>query len=361
MATILAINPGSTSSKISLYNGEQERFTTVLRHDKAELDALSDIAAQREFRMSKVIAALEEHGVELSEIDAFVGRGGIIRPLAGGVYKVCDDMVADLMGRYPPALTHPSGLGGLLARELGDKCGKPSYVVDPVVVDEMWDVARVSGYKGIERKSIFHALNQKAISLRAASDLGKPYEECRFVVAHMGGGVSVGAHLNGYVVDVNDAINGEGPMSPERSGGLPLCSVVDLCFGGELSEGEIRRLATKNGGLVSYLGTSNGIEVENMITAGDENAGLIFDAMAYQISKEIGAMLCVLEGEADAVILTGGLAYSKLLTDSIRKRVGKLADIMIYPGEDEMGALALGALRALTGECEVFNYSESAK
>lgn len=353
---ILAINPGSTSSKIALYDGESQVFTQVLRHDKTELDSLGDVLEQKSFRYRAVTRALEEHKIDLHTIDAIVGRGGIIRPLAGGVYTVSEDMTKDLLGRYPLALSHPCGLGGLIAKEIGDTIGKPSFVVDPVVVDEFEPVARISGWDKIERKSIFHALNQKAIARKVANDLGKPYESLKLVVAHIGGGVSVGAHKYGRVVDVNDAINGEGPFSPERSGGLPVVALVEACFSGEYTKEQLKSLATKNGGMASYIGTSNCIECEQMIAQGNETAALVYEAMAYQISKEIGGMIAVLEGEADAIVLTGGITYSKMFTQLISKYIHRLAQVLVYPGEDEMLALVSGTLEVLKGEREVLQY-----
>ena len=251
---------------------------------------------------------------------------------------------------------HASNLGGIIAKEMGDELGIPSFIVDPVVVDELSEVARISGIKEVERTSIFHALNQKAIARRFAAEKGKRYEDMNFVIAHMGGGMSIGAHQKGKVVDVANALDGEGPFSPERSGAVPAGKIIDLCFSGKYTEAEMHKMIKGGGGLVSYMGTNNAIEVEKAADAGNEDAKLIYKAMAYQVAKEIGACATVLEGKVDAILLTGGIAYSKAVTDEITKRVEFIAEVKVYPGEDEMQALALGGLRVLKGEEEAQEY-----
>lgn len=253
---------------------------------------------------------------------------------------------------------HASNLGGIIANEFSKELNIPAFIVDPVVVDEMSDLARISGTASIERKSIFHALNQKAIARRYAGEVGKKYEDLNLIIAHMGGGISVGAHDKGSVVDVANALDGEGPFSPERSGGVPVGSVVDLCFSGNYTVYDIRKMITGNGGLVSYLNTNDAREVEAMIEKGDKKAALVYEAMAYQIAKEIGSCATVLSGKVDAILLTGGIAYSKSFTKMISDRVGFLAEVKVYPGEDEMVALALGGLRVLKGEEKAQNYDE---
>lgn len=345
---ILTINPGSTSTKIAVFDNEELLFEKTLRHSSEEIGKYLKISDQFEFRKQVIEDALVEGGIKVSELSAVVGRGGLLKPITGGTYSVDDEMVEDL--KVGVLGEHASNLGGLIAKEIGDSVNIPSYIVDPVVVDELNDVARISGIPEITRKSIFHALNQKATARRAAKDLGKKYEDCNFIVAHMGGGISVGAHLKGSVIDVANALDGEGPFSPERSGGLPVGDLVKMCFSGEYTHDDIKKRIKGNGGLVAYLNTNDGREVEAKIEAGDENAKLVYEAMAYQVAKEIGACASVLNGEVDAVLLTGGIAYSKIFTSMIIDRVKFIAEVKVYPGEDEMIALAQGGLRVLNKE-----------
>ncbi|MBC7194519.1 MAG: butyrate kinase, partial [Caldisericia bacterium] len=283
-------------------------------------------------------------------ISCIVGRGGLIKPVESGTYIINEKMIEDL--KEAKRGEHASNLGAIIAYEIAKELKIPAYIVDPVVVDEMDDVARISGLKGIERKSIFHALNQKAVARRAAKDLGKKYEDVNLIVVHLGGGISVGAHRKGRVVDVNNALNGDGPFAPERAGGLPTQDLVDLCFSGKYTFDEMKKKLAGEGGLVSHLGTNDAREVEKRIENGDSYARLVYEAMAYQVSRTIGEMAAVLKGEIDAIVITGGIAYSKMLVDWIRERVSFLGKILVYPGEDEMEALALGALRVLRKEEE---------
>lgn len=352
---ILTINPGSTSTKIAVYDNETEVFEKTLRHSAEEIGQYAKIADQFEFRKNVIEDALKEANIKAEELDAVVGRGGLLRPIKGGTYSVSKNMTHDLM---EGPREHASNLGGVIAKEIADTVNIPSYIVDPVVVDELSDVARISGMPEIERASIFHALNQKAIARRAAVEMGKSYAECNFVVAHLGGGVSVGAHENGRVVEVANALDGEGPFSPERSGGLPVGDLAKMCFSGEYTLDEIKKKITGKGGLVAYLGTSDGRDVEAMIEAGDKKAELVYEAMAYQVAKEIGACAAVLKGKVDAILITGGISYSKMFVDMIKERVAFIADIKVYPGEDEMLALAQGGLRVLKGEEEAQVYPE---
>ena len=345
---ILTINPGSTSTKIAVFDNEELLFEKTLRHTSEEISKYEKISDQFEFRKQVIEDALKEGGIKASDLDAVVGRGGLLKPITGGTYSVDEEMVEDL--KVGVLGEHASNLGGLIAKEIGDSVGIPSYIVDPVVVDELNDVARISGIPEITRKSIFHALNQKATARRAAKDLNKKYEDCNFIVAHMGGGISVGAHLKGSVIDVANALDGEGPFSPERSGGLPVGDLVKMCFGGKYSHDDIKKKIKGNGGLVAYLNTNDGREVEAMIEAGDEKAKLVYEAMAYQVAKEIGACATVLNGEVDAVLLTGGISYSKMFTNMIIDKVKFVAEVKVYPGEDEMIALAQGGLRVLSNE-----------
>lgn len=353
---ILTINPGSTSTKIAVYDNETEVFEKTLRHSAEEIGQYAKIADQFEFRKNVIEDALNEANIKAEELDAVVGRGGLLRPIKGGTYAVSKNMTHDLM---EGPREHASNLGGVIAKEIADSVNIPSYIVDPVVVDELSDVARISGMPELERVSIFHALNQKAIARRAAKEMGKSYAESNFVVAHLGGGVSVGAHENGRVVEVANALDGEGPFSPERSGGLPVGDLAKMCFSGEYTLDEIKKKITGKGGLVAYLGTSDGRDVEAMIEAGDKKAELVYEAMAYQVAKEIGACAAVLKGNVDAILITGGISYSKMFVDMIKERVAFIADIKVYPGEDEMLALAQGGLRVLKGEEEAQIYPEA--
>ncbi|CEI74216.1 butyrate kinase [Romboutsia hominis] len=351
---ILTINPGSTSTKIAVFDNEDLVFEKTLRHSSEEIGKYEKISDQFEFRKTVIEDALTEGGIKTSDLDAVVGRGGLLKPIEGGTYIVNEAMIDDL--KVGVLGEHASNLGGIIAKEIGDTVNVPSYIVDPVVVDEMDDVARISGSEDIDRKSIFHALNQKATARRAAKELEKEYFDCNFIVAHMGGGISVGAHEKGKVIDVANALDGEGPFSPERSGGLPVGDLVKMCFSGKYTQDEIKKKIKGNGGLVGYLNTNDGREVESRIEVGDEKAKLVYEAMAYQVSKEIGSCASVLKGNVDAILLTGGIAYSKMFTGMIKERVNFISDVKVYPGEDEMIALAQGGLRVLNKEEEPKNY-----
>ncbi len=355
MHKLLVINPGSTSTKIAVFQDEQPIFDRALRHSPQDIAHFERIYDQYKFREAAVLAALAEVDVQVTDLSAIVGRGGLVRPIPGGTYLVNEAMVADLRVGYNGE--HACNLGGLLAYDIGRKYGLPAYIVDPVVVDELQDVARLSGLPLIVRKSIFHALNQKAIARRAANALGKEYETSRLVVAHLGGGISVGAHEYGRVIDVNNALDGEGPFSPDRTGGLPAFELARLCLSGDYSESQVRRLLIGKGGLVAYLGTHDARDVIQRIANGDEQARLVYEAMAYQIAKEIGSAATVLRGQVDAIALTGGLAYDqKYLVEWVREKVQYIAPVLVYPGEDELLALAQGALRVLKGQEEALTY-----
>lgn len=353
---ILTINPGSTSTKIAVFENNNLLFEKVLRHSTQEIGKYKNIIDQLEFRKNIIEKALEENNTNISDLSVVVGRGGLLRPIKGGTYIIDESMIIDL--KEGILGEHASNLGGVIAKEIADSVGIPAYVVDPVVVDEFNDIARISGIPEISRKSIFHALNQKAIARRAAKDLNKAYEDCNFIVAHMGGGISVGAHKKGLVVDAVNAIDGEGPFSPERSGGLPAVDLIKMCFSGKYTFEDIRNKLKGNGGIVAYLNTNDGKEVESMIKEGNYDAKLVYEAMAYQISKSIGAYASVLNGNVDAILLTGGMAYSKIFTDMIRDRVEFISQIIVYPGENEMEALAQGALRVLLKEEEAKVYGK---
>jgi len=352
---ILAINPGSTSTKIALYENETPIFTKSLSHSADEISKFDKISDQYEFRKKVIIDAVGEHRVDLSEIDAIVGRGGNMKPVQGGTYKINDAMIEDLkigvMGQ------HASNLGGIIANAIANELGISSYVVDPVVVDEFEDYARISGIPEIQRKSKDHPLNQKAAARLAAKELGGEYHQFNFIVAHLGGGISVGTHKKGKIVDVNNALDGDGPFSPERSGGVPVGSLVDMCFSGDFTKAEIKKKITGGGGLVAYLGTNDGREVQRRIKEGDQYAKFVYEAMAYQISKDIGAAATILKGDIDAIILTGGVAYDEEFISWIKERVEFIAPVKVYPGENEMIALVQGVLRVLNGEEQLKIYS----
>lgn len=345
---LLIINPGSTSTKIAIFDNEKPVMEQTLRHSNEELAPYASVIDQFEFRKNVILDTLNANGINISKLSAVVGRGGLLRPMEGGTYRVNKRMLEDLRGNVMGQ--HASNLGGIIADEIASQLGIPAFIVDPVVVDEMEEIARFSGMPEIKRISIWHALNQKAVARRAAADLGKKYEDINLVIAHLGGGISVGAHKKGKVVDVNNALDGEGPFSPERTGSLPVSGLVKLCYSGKYTIDQLKKLIVGKGGLVAYLGTNDGREVVKMIEAGDKNAELVYKAMAYQVGKEIGACATVLEGKIDAICLTGGLAYDKLLTGWIKEMVQFIGDVRIYPGEDEMIALAEGGLRVLRGE-----------
>jgi butyrate kinase len=361
MFRLLVINPGSTSTKVAVFEDEQPLFVETVRHSSGEISAFDHILDQYSFRLAAVTDLLQEKGIALDTLSAVAGRGGLLRPIPGGTYRVNDRMVAELE-RRDKEREHASSLGGLLARQIAGMAGVEAYIVDPVCVDEFDDVARISGLPEIERRSLSHALNLKAVARRAARDLGRTYGELRLVIAHLGGGISVTAHRYSRMVDVNQALDGTGPFSPERSGGLPVGDVARLCYGVRPYEGvhlsyeEMFKKIAGRGGLVAHLGTNSAVEVEGRIEAGDEQARLVYQAMAYQIAKEIGAMATVLKGKLDAVVITGGVAHSQLLLAWIRERVDWIAPLLVYPGEDEMLALAQGVLRVLEGEERSLDY-----
>lgn len=353
---ILTINPGSTSTKFALFREEVLLFERTLRHTCKELAGFRKITDQFHYRKGLIMKELNASGYKISEIVAVVGRGGLVKPIESGIYKVNKKMKADLVAGIMGE--HASNLGGLIADDIaGSIPGATAFIVDPVVVDELDPVARISGCPDIERVSIFHALNQKAVARIYAGSVNRSYEDLNLIIAHMGGGISVGAHRKGRVIDVNNALDGDGPFSPERSGGLPSGQLVDLCFSGNYTYSELKAMITGKGGLVAYLGTNNFVEVCTMADRGDEKAILIRDALAYQIGKEIGAKAAVLHGEVDAIILTGGLAHQATHVEKIRSMVNFIASVVVYPGEDEISALAFNGLLALDGKIKIRTYS----
>ncbi len=352
---ILAINPGSTSTKFSIFEEDKLVFEKTLRHSSEELKNFERISDQFHFRKALIMNELSAQKIEVERIAAVVGRGGLVKPIESGIYRVNKRMKEDLTAGYSGQ--HASNLGGLIADDIASSLGGASaYIVDPVVVDELQEVARISGHPEIKRKSIFHALNQKAMARLYATATGRKYEDLNLIIAHMGGGVSVGAHKNGRVIDVNNALDGDGPLSPERSGGLPSGQLVDLCFSGRFSLNELKSMITGKGGMVAYLGTNSFIDVCKMAEDGDKKALLIRKAISYQIGKEIGAMAAVLNGKVDAIILTGGLAYEESNISDIRSMVSYIAEVVVYPGEDELKALAFNGLLALDGKIDIKTY-----
>lgn len=354
MHRLLAINPGSTSTKIGLFDDEELIFEETIRHSVEDLASYDKINQQNKFRKNLIIECLKEKAIELESLKALVARGGLLKPIEGGTYLVNDLMLKDLnvglMGQ------HASNLGALIAYDIAKENGIQAYIVDPVVVDELEDIARLSGIKEIERVSIFHALNQKAVARRYAKSINTKYEDLNLIVVHLGGGISVGGHKKGRVIDVNNALHGEGPFSPERSGTLPVGSLIKLCYSGKYTRDEVSKLNVGKGGLVSYLNTNNAKEVSDKIDQGDKYVEKIYSAMAYQVAKEIGGMSTVLKGDIDAILLTGGIAYDKRFTGWIIDRVGFIAEVHVYPGEDELSALAEGGLRILRGQEKAKEY-----
>jgi len=344
---VLAINPGSTSTKIAVYRELEEVFVEKIEHPSSELEHFDKITDQEEYRTIEIKKVLKKQNIELEALKAVVGRGGLLRPMPGGTYLVTDPMIKDLKGAIQGE--HAANLGGIIAKDIGDEMGIDSFIVDPVAVDEMDDVARISGIPQITRRSLGHALNIKAVSHRYADNENREFKDLNLVVAHLGGGISVAPVEHGKIKDYNNA-NEMGPFSPERTGGLPVGDVVKMCFSGQYSLAEMKKKIKGKGGIVSYLDTNDLKEVVEMVEKGDVRAQIIFDAMAYQIGKEIGSMATVLKGNVDAIVITGGMAYSKALCEFIEKMVSFIAPVVVYPGEDEMKALNEGVHRVMKGQ-----------
>ena len=350
----LIINPGSTSTKIGVFEDETLLFEETLRHPTEEIAKYASIVDQKDFRKNIIVSLLKEKDFDIHSLNVVVGRGGLLKPIVSGTYEVSDELLADLYKGVQGE--HASNLGGILAREIADSIGVPSYIVDPVVVDELMPAARYSGVPELPRISIFHALNQKAVAKRYAKETGKAYDTLRLIVVHMGGGVSVGAHLNGKVVDVFNALDGDGAFSPERAGAVPSGALVKLCFSGKYTEKEIYKKLVGNGGFNAYLGTNDMRNVEKMVDEGNQDAIALREAFLLQISKDIGSMACVLEGKVDQIIVTGGIAYDKYVVSELQKRAGFIAPFTVDPGEDELLALAQGGLRVIKGEEKAMEY-----
>jgi butyrate kinase len=352
---ILAINPGSTSTKFALYDDAAPVFEKNLKHTSADLSSFKRITDQFIFRKDLIMNELVKRKIDFSDIVAVVGRGGLVKPIESGIYRVNDNMKKDLIeGKRGE---HASNLGALIADDIARSLpGAQAFIVDPVVVDELQPEARLSGHPLISRMSIFHALNQKAVARTYAASVGRSYEELNLIIAHMGGGVSIGAHCKGRVVDVNNALSGEGPFSPERAGGLPSVQLADLCFSGRYTHSEIKSMLIGKGGMVAYTGTNDFRELCSRADKGDKNAQIVRDAAAYQVGKEIASLAAVLSGEVDAIILTGGMAFQEYHVNYIKSMVGFITEVIVYPGEDELRALAFNGLLALKGEITIKEY-----
>jgi butyrate kinase len=350
---ILAIDPGSTSTKLGVYH-DGATVKTTIEHPRQEIERFAAVMDQLSFRMGCIESYLSQAGFADLPLDAVVGRGGLVRPLPGGVYLVNDALAKDL--RAGVSGEHAANLGGILAQTVARRHGAPAFVVDPPVLDELWPVARLSGLEGVERKSMFHALNQKASARDAAREIGRPYESLNLIVVHMGGGITAGAHCKGRVVDVNNGLNGDGPFAPERTGGLPVVGVLQLLEQGLHTIEELKVIIARKGGIYSYLGTVDLRQVERRAAAGEAKARLVFDAMVYQVAKEIGALAAALDGVVDGIVITGGLAFSAEMVAALRRKVAFIAPIFVRPGEYEIEALISGALRVLTGAEEPKQY-----
>jgi butyrate kinase len=353
---VLAINPGSTSTKISVFDDETEVFIKTLRHDPVELDKVGPIMEQDKFRKEIVMQAMRENNVDPKSLDAVVGRGGLCRPVSGGTYKINDKLLADLKDPTRWGRVHASNLGSHIAKPIADELNIPCFIVDPVTVDEFDDLARISGIPDITRKSLFHALNLRFTARKLAEKINKPFEQCNMIAAHMGGGISVAAIKKGRIVDVNNALLGMGPFSPQRAGALPIGDLIEMCYSGKFSKKELLTYLSKTAGLMAYLGTDDGRLIDKKIEEEDAKHKMIFDAMIYQIAKDMGACATVLCGKVDAIFITGGLAYGGYLCLELKKRIGFIAPVHVYPGEFEMEALTQGAVRVLKGLEDALEY-----
>jgi butyrate kinase len=352
---VLSINPGSTSTKIAVFENEELLFEKNIKHSADDLKNFKLIIDQYQFRKNLILQCLKEAEIELDEIDAIVGRGGLLKPMKSGVYEVNQTMLQDLKQSINGQ--HASNLGGILADDIAKNLkNTKAFIADPVVVDELQDLARISGHPNFKRISIFHALNHKAIARAHAKSVHSRYEDLNLIVAHLGGGISVGAHQKGKVIDVNQALDGDGPFSPERSGSVPVGDLIKLCFSKKYTEAEVSKMIIGQGGYIAYLGTNNAAEVEKMVLNNDTKATLYYNAMAYQIAKEIGSMATVLHGKVSGILITGGIAYDKNFVSIITKMVDFIAPVFIYPGEDEMKALATNGFMVLRGEVEALIY-----
>lgn len=352
--TILIINPGSTSTKVGVFSAGEMKVNVSVKHADEEIRKFATIWDQYDYRREAILQVLKDNDLSMGEMDAIACRGGNVKPLPGGTYRVCPKMITDMKsGIYGG---HPINVGGLVAFDLGNQFNIPVLTADPPMTDELCISARYSGIPQIARQSSFHALNQKATARKISAELGRKYDEVNLVVVHLGGGISVGAHKKGKIIDVNNALDGDGPFSPERAGSLPAGDLVKMCFSGEYSKEQILKLLTGGGGLYAYLGTTNAIEIEKRIAGGDRKAAEVYEAMIYQVAKEIGASAAVLEGKVDAIALTGSLVHSKTLLESLKTKISFIAPVYLNPGENEMEALADAAMRYFNKEEDLSIY-----
>ena len=350
---ILAINPGSTSTKLAVFEEETPRLTRTLRHSVEELSTFPQATDQFEFRKDLVLRELEADGIPL-QFDAVIGRGGLFKPIPGGVYEINDLMLHDARHASRP---HACNLGCLIAADLAARIpGCRAFIADPGVTDELEEVSRITGSPLMPRITIWHALNQRAIARRYAREQGTCYEDLNLIICHLGGGISIGTHLRGRCIDVNNALDGEGPFSPERAGTLPAGPLIDLCYSGRFTREELKKRISGHAGLAAHLGTTDVPTIVSRIAGGDRYAELVLNAMIYQTAKSIGAAATVLYGQVDAILLTGGIAHSDYVISRLTERVSFLAPVHVYPGEDELEALALNALGALRGELKIQEY-----
>jgi butyrate kinase len=354
MYRIFTLSPGSTSTKLGVFEDDQLIFKANVKHDPEKIKSFAAINDQLPFRVETILQALEEEGISLSEMDAFSAYSGGLVPTVAGIFPVNAKMLEDTRNS---GMVHPAILGSQIIHEFSELTGKPAFLVNPPDSDEFTDLAHVTGIKGLYRESRVHVLNQKEVAIRYAKELGKPYKDCRFVVAHIGGGLSVTAQKDGKIVDGNDVLNGSGPMAPNRSGNVPAVPIVRMCFSGKHSEAEMIAMIQKTGGLLGHLGTDDSPTILDRMDRGDKYAKLIYDAMIYQLAKDIGAYAVVLEGKVDGIILTGGISRDPYVVDNISSLCDWIAPIKVYGGDFEMEALASGAIRALTGEEEVLEYT----
>lgn len=351
---ILVINPGSTSTKVAVYEDENVLFEKTLRHQTEEIQQFDSIPAQRDWRKDIINEFLAENNFDVKELAAVVGRGGLVKPIEGGTYNVNEALEKDLTDGY--AGQHASNLGGLIAKEIATPLGIPAFIVDPTTVDELEPLARYTGNAEFKKTVIWHSLNQKAVGRRYAAEIGKKYEDLTLIICHLGGGLSIGCHKNGKCIEVNNSLDGNGAFSPERSGDLPSGALVKMCFSGKYTEKEVYSKICGKGGFNSYYGTNDARKIEDDAIAGVEKAKELYDAYSYCIAKEVGALSTVVKGKVDAIILTGGIAYSKMVVNEVASRVDWIAPVKAYGGEDEMLALTQGVLRVLNGEEEAKVY-----
>ena len=345
---LLILNPGSTSTKIAVYEGDREIFSENIAHSAEQVGRYKRMVDQKDFRKEIILKTLAGRGIDPKSFAAVIGRGGLLKPIPSGTYEVNARLIEDLAAGVQGE--HASNLGGLLADEIARPLGLPAYIVDPVVVDELAGWARLTGFSEIKRRSIFHALNHKYSARLAAEALGRPYEDLNLIVGHLGGGISIGVHDHGRVIDVNNALNGEGPIAPERAGTMPAADLAALCFSGRFTLDEIKKKIAGKGGMVAHLGTNDLRAVEKRIEEGDASAALVFEAMAKTTAKQIGGAAAVFKGKVDGAVLTGGLMHSAKFVELIRSHISFLGPVFVYPGENEMAALAAAGGRILRGE-----------